>query len=90
MKKYWKSFGLYAVIFVVIAILIAVAGQKGDRSSNVSYTYSDLITALEQDRVKEIQVQRSSEANDFGTVTARGNNTCQCAKCFCTTRAFGQ
>ena len=74
MKKYWKSFGLYAVIFVVIAILIAVAGQKGDRSSNVSYTYSDLITALEQDRVKEIQVQRSSEANDFGTVTARLEN----------------
>ena len=71
LKKYWKSFGLYAVIFVVIAMLIAVAGQKGDRSSNVSYTYSDLITALEQDRVKEIQVQRSSEANDFGTVTAK-------------------
>ena len=35
LKKYWKSFGLYAVIFVVIAMLIAVAGQKADRSSTV-------------------------------------------------------
>jgi len=71
LKKYWKSFGLYAAIFVIIAMLIAVAGQKADRSSTVNYTYSNLITALEQDQVKEIQVQRSSEANDFATVTAR-------------------
>ena len=74
LKKYWKSFGLYAVIFVVIAMLIAVAGQKADRSSTVNYTYSNLITALEQDQVREIQVQRSSEANDFGTATARLTN----------------
>ncbi len=71
MKKYWKSFGLYAAIFVIIAMLIAVAGQKSERSSNVNYTYSDLLTALEKDQIKEIQVQRSSEANDFATVTAR-------------------
>jgi len=56
LKKYWKSFGLYAAIFVIIAMLIAVAGQKSERSSNVNYTYSDLLTALEKDQIKEIKM----------------------------------
>ncbi len=70
MKRYWKSFGLYAVIFIIIAMLIAVAGQKVDRSSNPNYTYSDLLTALEEDQIKEIQIQRSNEADDFGVASA--------------------
>ena len=70
MKKYWKSFGLYAVIFIIIAMIIAVAGQKVDRSSNPNYTYSDLLTALEEDQIKEIQIQRSNEADDFGIASA--------------------
>ncbi len=40
----------------------------------MNYTYSNLITALEQDQVREIRAQRSSEANDFGTATARLTN----------------
>ena len=63
MKKYWKSFGLYAAIFVIIAMLIAVAGQKSERSSNVNYTYSDLLTALEKDQIKEIAETKMPDLN---------------------------
>ena len=75
--RYLKNIGNLLIVccyFVVIAMLIAVAGQKADRSSTVNYTYSNLITALEQDQVERNLAQRSSEANDFGTATARLTN----------------
>lgn len=70
MKKYWKFLGMYGVIFLVILLLLAYAGKRVENPAQVDYTYSDLITELEKDNVKEIEVKRSTDADDFGTARA--------------------
>lgn len=74
MKKYWKQLGLYGVIFLLILVLLAVAGTKSDRTAQVDYTYSDLIVQLENDEVKQIEFKRSTDADDFATAKATLKN----------------
>ncbi len=61
---------MYGVIFLVILLLLAYAGKRVENPAQVDYTYSDLITELEKDNVKEIEVKRSTDADDFGTARA--------------------
>ena len=70
MKKYWKILGLYGVIFVIILVMLAFADRKVDNATELDYTYGDLILKLENDQIKEIELQRNSDADDFGTVKA--------------------
>ena len=49
MNKYFKSFGLYIVIFGIILGVLAFTGQdliKHEQTA-AAYTYSDLLTELE-------------------------------------------
>ena len=70
MKKYWKSLGLYGIIFVIILGMLAFAGKKVENAADLDYTYSDLILELENNQIKQIELQRNSDVDDFGTVKA--------------------
>jgi ATP-dependent metalloprotease FtsH len=72
LNKYWKSFGLYALMFVIVLTVLAFlnTGTGNTADTTVTYTYNDLIEKIENKEVSEIKVEKSSESNDFGTVTA--------------------
>lgn len=72
MNKYWKSFGLYAIMFVMVLSILAFlnTGAGGAADTTVTYTYNDLIEKIENNEVSEVKVEKSSESNDFGKVTA--------------------
>ena len=72
LNKYWKSFGLYAIMFVMVLSILAFlnTGAGGAADTTVTYTYNDLIEKIENDEVSEVKVEKSSESNDFGKVTA--------------------
>lgn len=72
MNKYFKSIGLYALVFLIILAALAYTGQgmlPQEREQQV-YTYGDLLGALENDDVTSIEVTRSREVGDFGNVRA--------------------
>lgn len=72
MNKYFKSIGLYALVFLIILAALAYTGQgvlPQEREQQV-YTYGDLLGALENDDVTSIEVTRSREVGDFGNVHA--------------------
>jgi len=74
-KKYYKSFGLYAIIFVTILCVLAFIDKDyADTENAVVYTYSDLIEKVEDGEVEKIVIQKSTEANDYGTVVATLDN----------------
>ncbi len=72
MNKYWKPIGLYALIFVIILAVLAFnnEGVTPPQKDQKAYTYSDLVSELEGGNVKELEVSRSKEVGDFGTVEA--------------------
>jgi len=70
LKKYWKVLGLYGIIFVIILVMLAFADRKVDNATDLDYTYGDLILKLENDQIKEIELQRNTDADNFGTVKA--------------------
>ena len=70
MKKYGKFLGMYGVIFLVILFLLAYAGKRVENPAQVDYTYKDLITELERENIKEIEIKRSTDADNFGTAKA--------------------
>ena len=54
MKKYWQSAGLYVLIFVIILAALAFSGKGLMQPAEETkvYNYSDLISELDQDNVK--------------------------------------
>lgn len=72
MNKYWKAIGLYAVIFVLILAVLAFnnEGITAPQKEQKAYNYSNLYTELEKDNIKELEITRSKEVGDFGSVEA--------------------
>ena len=70
MNKYMKSLGLYAVLFVAVLCILAAVNSNYTEPETVSYTYTDLVEKIESDEVEKIQIERSNEVSDYGTVTA--------------------
>lgn len=75
MNKYFKSFGLYALVFVLILVGLAYArpaftGNSQQQTAQEAYDYGDLLKELEQDHVYSVEVARSTEVSDYGTATA--------------------
>jgi len=65
-----KSLGLYAVLFVAVLCILAAVNSNYTEPETVSYTYTDLVEKIESDEVEKIQIERSNEVSDYGTVTA--------------------
>lgn len=69
MKKYWQSIVVYLIIFALILGFL-ITGKGYTRPESVEYTYSDLLTKMQSDEVKKIDLQRSNEIADYGTAKA--------------------
>ncbi len=70
MKKYYKSFGLYAIIFIIVLCVLAVINNGYVAPQATVYTYSDLMEKIESGEVSKINIQKNTEASDYGSVTA--------------------
>ncbi|MBR5816933.1 MAG: ATP-dependent metallopeptidase FtsH/Yme1/Tma family protein, partial [Anaerotignum sp.] len=75
MKKYFKSFGLYAIVFAIILGAVAytgpgMLGKNTETAATEAYDYGDLIKELEANTVASVEVARSTEVSDYGTAVA--------------------
>lgn len=72
MNKYWRSAGLYVLIFIVIFAIVSFSGQgiMPQEKEVVVYSYSDLLTALREDEVKTISITKATEVSDYGMADA--------------------
>ena len=75
MNKYFKSFGLYAIVFLIILAAVAYTGpgimdQNKQTAATEAYVYSDLLQELEANNVTSVEVARSTEVSDYGTAVA--------------------
>ena len=77
MKKYFKSFGLYAIVFLIILGVVAYTGPgmmgmggNTEKEAAQAYAYSDLLRELDANNVASVEVSRSTEVSDYGTVEA--------------------
>lgn len=72
MNKYGKSFGLYAIMFVIVLSILAFLNTNGAMNTEPAtvYTYNDLYEKIEKGEVEKVEIIKSNESNDFGTVTA--------------------
>ncbi len=76
MNKYFKSFGLYAIVFLIILAAVAYTGpglmeqatQKP--TATEAFVYSDLLQELEADNVASIEISRDAEVSDYGVAEA--------------------
>ena len=76
MNKYFKSFGLYAIVFAIILLVVAytgpgVIGKDAQTNAQEAFVYSDLLQELEADNVASVEVSRSTEVADYGIVEAK-------------------
>ena len=72
MNKYWRSAGLYVLIFIVIFAIVSFSGQGivPQEKEVVTYSYSDLLTSLREDDVKSVSITKATEVSDYGTAEA--------------------
>ena len=72
MNKYFKSIGLYALVFLIILAGLAYTGQGllPPQGEQPAYTYGDLLEEMEKGNVKSLEITRSREVGDFGNVQA--------------------
>ena len=76
LNKYFKSFGLYAIVFAIILLVVAytgpgVIGKDAQTNAQEAFVYSDLLQELEADNVASVEVSRSTEVADYGIVEAK-------------------
>ncbi len=70
MKKFWKNIGLYVIIFVIIVFTIAIGNKTYSPQETVNYTYGDLIDKIENGEVKDVELQRSTDVDNYGVGSA--------------------
>ena len=76
LNKYFKSFGLYAIVFLIILGVVAYTGpgimdkNTQTQTATEAYVYSDLLQELEANNVTSVEVARSTEVSDYGTAVA--------------------
>ena len=70
MRKFWQSIGLYAVIFIVIIAALSITNRNFAPTQTVAYTYSDLINKIEDNEVRQLEIQVSTEVVNYGVVQA--------------------
>ena len=72
MNKSAKNIIQYLAIFllIIIALLFVNDGWNIPEEETTTYEYSDFFNELENGKVKEIKMTRSSEASDYGTAEA--------------------
>ena len=75
MNKYFKSFGLYAIVFIIILAVVAytgpgLMGQNTQTAATEARVYSDLLQELDANNVASVEVSRSTEVSDYGVVEA--------------------
>ncbi|MGN0135686.1 ATP-dependent zinc metalloprotease FtsH [Anaerotignum sp.] len=74
MNKYFKSIGLYALVFIVILAALAYTGPQmlpqEKEAAQEAYVYSDLMKELEANNVASVEVVKSTEVSDYGTAEA--------------------
>ena len=75
MNKYFKSLGLYVLIFAVILVGLAYArpalmGSQQQAAVQETYDYGDLLKDLQANRVASVEVSRSTKVSDYGTALA--------------------
>lgn len=71
-NKYFKGYGIYLIVFVIILLLILTT-KNFDYANQLNYreySYSQLITDLETGKgeIEEIKIQRDKEINDAGNI----------------------
>ncbi|MGE4213504.1 MAG: ATP-dependent zinc metalloprotease FtsH [Anaerotignaceae bacterium] len=59
---------MFVMVLSILAFLNTGAG--GAATTTVTYTYNDLIEKIDNKEVTAVKVEKSSESNDFATVTA--------------------
>ncbi|MCI8341928.1 MAG: ATP-dependent metallopeptidase FtsH/Yme1/Tma family protein [Firmicutes bacterium] len=62
-------------MFIIVLCILAFLNTNNTtvRKNAVEYTYGDLIEKIENNEISEITVEKSSEANDYGMITAVTN-----------------
>ena len=73
-KKYLQSIGMYGVIFVIIITMLAFTSGKNTNTNVKEYTYSDILTEIENDNVESIDVQASTEVDDYAVAKVKLKN----------------
>ena len=73
MNKYWKSFGIYAVMFFMVLVSLGFMNERRPETTEelTVYTYNDLFRRIKSGEITEIEIEKSMESNDFGTVVAK-------------------
>ncbi len=75
MNKYWKSFGLYAIMFCIVLGILAFVNANNSQpiknTATVSYDYGDLLQQIDNGEVAEIVILKSNESSDFGEVQVK-------------------
>ena len=79
MNKYFKSFGLYALVFAIILVGLAYArpsltATQHQTAVQEAYDYGDLLKELQEDNVVSVEVARSTEVSDYGSAIATLKN----------------
>ncbi len=72
MNKFWKSFGLYGLIFVAIlaVLLFTNDGLTTQTVEADSYSYGDLLVDMEAGNVETLTISRTTEVSDYGVAEA--------------------
>lgn len=75
MNKYFKSIGLYVLVFIIILAALVYTGPQmlpqNKETAQEAYVYSSLLQELEANNVASVEVSRSTEVGDYGTAVAK-------------------
>ncbi len=71
MKKQWQGVLLYVAIFFIIIAIMAFSGSgnTGSNTTNVEYTYNQLIEDLKGENIESINIQRQNDVDNYGTAS---------------------
>lgn len=71
MKKQWQGVLLYVAIFFIIIAIMAFSGSgnTGSNTTNIEYTYNQLIEDLKGENIESINIQRQNDVDNYGTAS---------------------